>query len=92
MYGSQALDLLSKVRTGFPVVGRGTIAGSGILNRALCALYPHPILRLGLSREAGEANMRWRGTRHPNSDPHLDPLPNRERGRVGDLLGARGVD
>ena len=36
---------------------------------------PHPILRLGLSREAGEANMRWRGTRHPNLDPHLKSSP-----------------
>jgi hypothetical protein len=42
---------------------------SGILSRALN--HPHPLLRRGLSRnKAGEANNRWRGTRHPNPDPH----------------------
>ena len=49
-------------------------------SRGALSEHPHPRLGRGLSRnEAGEANNRWRVTPHPNPDPHLHPLPDRER-------------
>ena len=54
---------------------RGIGKRGRILNRAQNQ-HPHPRRRRGLScNQAGEANNRWRGTRHPNPDPHLHPLP-----------------